>query len=79
MSVTVESSLSRLKKLGQRFLANQEPKVNAKAQPIPADVAVERRSGRRVPLPLEIRIKLSEDDDPREAKNSRRQHDRVGR
>ena len=66
--MTVESSLSRLKKLGQRFLANQEPKVNAKAQPIPADVAVERRSGRRVPLPLEIRIKLSEDDDPREAK-----------
>ena len=68
MSVTVESSLSRLKKLGQRLLANQGPKVNAKAQPIPADVAAERRSGRRVPLPLEIRIKVSEDDDPRKAK-----------
>ena len=68
MSVTVESSLTRLKKLGQRLLAHQGPKVNAKAQPIPAGVAAERRSGRRVPLPLEIRIKLSEDDDPQNAK-----------
>ncbi len=66
MSVTVESSLNRLKKLGQRLLASQGPKVNVKAQPIPAGVA-ERRAGRRVPLPLEIRIKLSEDDDPRKA------------
>ena len=68
MSVTVESSLTRLKKLGRRLLAHQGPKVNAKAQPIPAGVAAERRSGRRVPLPLEIRIKLSEDDDPRNAR-----------
>lgn len=68
MSVTVESSLSRLKKLGKRLLANRGPKVNVKAQPIPHDVAAERRSGRRVPLPLEIRVKLSEDDDPRKAK-----------
>lgn len=66
MSVTVESGLSRLKKLGQRLLANQGPKVNVKAQPIPVGVA-ERRSGRRVPLPLEIRVKLTEDDDPRTA------------
>ena len=68
MSLTVESSLSRLKKLGQRLLANQGPKVNVKAQPIPAGVAAERRAGRRAPLPLEIRIKLSEDDDPRKGK-----------
>ena len=66
MSVRVESSLSRLKKLGQRLLANQN--ANVKAQPIPADVAGERRAGRRAPLPLEIRIKLSEDDDPRRGK-----------
>ena len=66
MSVRVESSLSRLKKLGQRLLANQN--ANVKAQPIPADVAAERRAGRRAPLPLEIRIKLSEDDDPRRGK-----------
>jgi hypothetical protein len=66
MSVTVESGLDRLKKLGQRLLANSGPKVNVKAQPIPVGVA-ERRSGRRVALPLEIRVKLSEDDDPRNA------------
>lgn len=67
MSVSVESSFTRLKELGKRLLANQS-KVNVKAQPIPADVASERRSGRRVPLPLEIRVKLSEEDDPRKAK-----------
>ena len=66
MSVRVESSLSRLKRLGQRLLANQN--ANVKAQPIPADVAAERRAGRRATLPLEIRIKLSEDDDPRRGK-----------
>lgn len=65
MPVTVGSSLDRLKKIGQRLLANQGPKVNVKAQRIPAGVA-ERRAGRRVPMPLEIRVKLSEDDDPRE-------------
>lgn len=68
MSVTVETGLSRLKKLGQRLLANQGPKTNVKAQPIPHDVAAERRSGRRVPLPIEIRIKLTENDDPRKAR-----------
>ena len=65
--MTVESGLTRLKKLGQRLLTNQA-KVNVKAQPIPADVAAERRSGRRVVLPLEIRVELSEEDDPGKAK-----------
>lgn len=68
MSVTVETGLTRLKKLGQRLLENRGPKANVKAQPIPADVAAERRSGRRVPLPLAIRVKLTEEDDPRDAK-----------
>jgi hypothetical protein len=31
-------------------------------------VAAERRSGRRAPLPIDIRVKLSEDDDPRNAR-----------
>lgn len=68
MSVSVESSLSRLKNLGRRLLANQGSKANAKAQPIPADVGAERRSGRRVPLPLDIRVKRSEDEDPQRAR-----------
>jgi len=44
MSSTVETGFSRLKKLGQRLMAGQ--KMNVRAQPIPADVAAERRSGR---------------------------------
>ena len=54
MFETNESSLSRLKKLGQRLLSNE--KANVKAQPIPAGVAAERRAGRRALLPLEILI-----------------------
>lgn len=68
MSVSVESSLSRLKKLGRRLLTNQGSKANVKAQPIPAGVAAERRSGRRVPLPLEIRVKRRHDEDPERAR-----------
>ncbi len=65
MFETNESSLSRLKKLGQRLLSNE--KANVKAQPIPAGVAAERRAGRRALLPLDILIQRS-DDEPRKAK-----------
>jgi len=65
--VTENSTLSRFKKLGQRFVRGGGPPSNVKAQPIPADVAAERRSGRRVLLPLDVRIKLG-DDDPLDAR-----------
>ncbi len=54
--------LKGLKKMGQRFLRGESAKPNARAQPIPAGVGMDRRSGRRVPLPLEIRIKIGEND-----------------
>lgn len=54
--------LKGLKKIGQRILRSESAKHNVKAQPIPADVAMERRSGRRVSLPLEVRIKIGDHD-----------------
>jgi PilZ domain len=54
--------LKGLKKIGQRFLRSEGAKSNVKAQPIPADVGMERRSGRRVPLPLDVRMKIGEND-----------------
>lgn len=62
-----ESSFSKLKKLGERFLKPEPPKANFKDAPLPADVGSERRAGRRVFLPLEVRVKLG-DEDPRKAK-----------
>jgi PilZ domain len=54
--------LKGLKKIGQRFLRGEGAKTNVKAQPIPEGVGMERRSGRRVALPLEIRIKVGDKD-----------------
>lgn len=53
--------LKGLKKIG-RILRAESAKPNVKAQPIPAGVSMERRSGRRVALPLEIRIKIGDQD-----------------
>jgi len=47
-------SFSKLKQLGQRFLRGDN--TSAKRRPIPAPVGADRRSGRRVPLPLDVRI-----------------------
>lgn len=62
-----QSGFSRLKQMGQKLLKKEEKK-NFKAEPLPADVSMDRRSGRRVPLPLDVRVKLSDEDDPREAR-----------
>ena len=67
MFATGESHLARLKKLGERILRGESGKTNVKAQPIPPDVAAERRSGRRVCLSLDVRIKLG-DADPEKAR-----------
>ena len=45
-------SFSKLKQMGQRFLRGESANATAKPRPIPADVGAERRSGRRVALPL---------------------------
>ncbi len=51
-------SFSKLKQMGQRFLRGESANATAKPRPIPADVGAERRSGRRVALPLDVRIKV---------------------
>ena len=51
-------SFSKLKQMGQRFLRGESANAAAKPRPIPADVGAERRSGRRVALPLDVRIKV---------------------
>lgn len=48
-------STDRLKRMGQRILSNQAP-----APAKPAQVKNDRRSGRRVPLPLGVRIKVND-------------------
>ena len=61
MPLTNERSagnFSKLKQMGQRFLRGESSNASIKPRPIPADVGSERRSGRRVPLPLDVRIKV---------------------
>ncbi len=53
-----EGSFRKLKQMGQRFLRGESANATAKPLPIPADVRAERRSGRRVALPLDVRIKV---------------------
>lgn len=51
-------SFSKLKQMGQRFLRGESANASAKPRTIPADVGAERRSGRRVALPLDVRMKV---------------------
>ena len=55
-------SFSKIRKMGQRLLRGESSANNVKVQSIPADVGIERRSGRRVPLPLDVRIKIGNGD-----------------
>ncbi len=55
-------SFSKLKKMGQRFLRGESSNASVKPQPIPTDVGAERRSSHRVPLPLDVRIKVGAAD-----------------